>query len=162
MNLKKYAISLILSLLTIITLTACATKEESKTATAAGLLPVGDTYIGIHATNEIIHVDSPSSWTIKDEHKDDTNYNITSVEKTGEKVDKYEVYRLVAEEVYGDIESSFSKREGRNFIIVKDEDTLYFRSIADGNIEGITEKLTNAENKDAIVKKISNYSFKLQ
>ncbi|TRZ39374.1 hypothetical protein CEQ21_07375 (plasmid) [Niallia circulans] len=163
MHYKKKVIGILMCLITVILLAACGSKEESKSnKQAEGLLPVGSTLIGARATKEIIHVDSANTWTVKDEHKDDSNYNITSVEKTGEKVDKYEVYKLVATEVYGDIESSFSKREGRNFIIVKEGDTYYFRSIADGNIEGITENLASSEDKDATVKEISNYTFKLQ
>lgn len=163
MHCKKKVIGFLLCLITIILLAACGSKEENTNKKQAeGLLPIGSTLLGARATNEIIHVDSANTWTVKDEHKDDTNYNITSVEKTGEKVDKYEVYRLVATEVYGDIESSFSKREGRNFIMVKDGDTYYFKSIADETKEGITEKLSLSEDKDATVKEISNYAFKLQ
>lgn len=159
MKLKKIVLSLIFSISTF-ALFGCSysglnTNNES-------LLEKGATYLGKNATSEIINVDSSDSWTIKNKNKDDSNYSVVSVNKTGETVGKYPVVRLVATEVNGDIKSAFAKREGREFITVIDGNEVYFRSIADENRKSIKEKMESSDDPDEYIKKISNYVFTRQ
>ncbi|MGG4263785.1 hypothetical protein [Peribacillus simplex] len=145
---------LIILIVLVLSLSAC--KPESGLSTE---LEKGDTYIGKNATLELIEVNSSDSWTIKSQSKDDTNYTVVSVKETDEKVDKYPVIELKATEVMGDIDSRFAKREGRQFIMIQDEEGLYFKSIAEDIIKEMEEELQKTEEKDELIKNLSNFKF---
>lgn len=122
-------------------------------------LEKGAVYTGENATSEIVKVDSNDSWTIKSRHQDDTNYTIVSVTDTDEEIADFPVITLKSTEVIGNINSSFSKREGRDFIMIKDGSKLYFRSISDENRDSIQGKLKKEEDKKGYLEGISNYQF---
>ncbi|MFB7304577.1 MULTISPECIES: hypothetical protein [Bacillati] len=152
---RQKVLKTVVFFLLIFTLTAC----NSSTSGSLTALKKGETYYGKNATFEMIEVNSNDSWTIKSKDLDDSNYTVVSVEDTGEKVDKYPVIELKATETKGDIDSRFAKKEGRKFIIVKDENEVYFRSVSESNISGIEEKLKKESDKDELIKSISNYIF---
>lgn len=154
MNFRSKASLLTILIGVVLSLSACRSESELSTE-----LEKGDTYIGKNATFELIEVNSSDSWTIKSQSKDDTNYTVVSVEETGEKVDKYPLIELKATEVLGDIDSRFAKREGRQFIMIQDEEGLYFKSIAEDIIKEMEDKLQKTEEKDELIKKISNFKF---
>lgn len=133
----------------------CSSDENS----SAEVLGKDKIYHGKNATHEIIEVNSGTSWTIKSDKKDDTNYSVVTVKETGEEIAGYNVINLTAEEVQGDIESSFAKREGRDFIVVSDESSVYFRSVAEENKQEIEDNLNATENKDQHIMDIANYIF---
>ena len=143
----------------VLLLAACGSTTENNDKKAETLLGENSMYEGIKGTREIIQVNSDGTWTIKLKNKDDSNYNVNTIEKTGEKIDKYSVYNMVATEVNGDIRSALSRREGRKFIVVKDGEVIHLRTVGEKNTEGITDKLKEAEDKDALLTDISNYNF---
>ncbi|APC50380.1 hypothetical protein BME96_19040 (plasmid) [Virgibacillus halodenitrificans] len=150
---KKKIIGLLAGLSIIAVGCGVNSENESK------VLEEGKVYDGKNATHEIIEVESGSNWTVKSDKKDDSNYSVVTVDDTGEEIAGYHVINIKAEEVNGDIESSFAKREGRDFIIVSDEESVYFRSVAEENKSEIEEALKNTDNPDQHVKDISNYIF---
>lgn len=154
---NKIALKMFLFIALTITLYGCsATKADEN---PQNILKADSIYIGVNATKEIIEVDSDNTWTIKSENEDDTNFTVVSVEETGEKIGEFPVVELVAKEVNGDIESSFAKREGRMFIVVNDEDGVFFRSIADENRDSITADLEKTDDPTAHIKDIANFKF---
>ncbi|MEY8742806.1 hypothetical protein AB9M62_25415 [Bacillales bacterium AN1005] len=159
MHIKKKVIGILTGVSLALLLTACGSTTKSSDKKPESLLEVNSTYEGVKGTKEIIQVNSDDTWTVKDKYKDDSNYNVNTLEKTDEKVDKYTVYKIVATEVNGDIRSALSKREGRKFIIVKDGEDIYLRTVSDENTEGITDKLVDAKNKDELLIDIANYSL---
>ncbi|MDM5335799.1 hypothetical protein QUF84_00615 [Fictibacillus enclensis] len=119
----------------------------------------GETYMGKMATDVIIEADSNDSWTVKSKYKDDANYSVVDVKGTGDKVGDYPVINVKATKIIGDIDSQFAKREGRDFITVKDKKVLYFIAVGKENIEGIESKLKKIKDKDDYIKGLSNYKF---
>lgn len=152
----------LLFLIASITFVLFGCSSSKSNASNESILEKNATYIGKNATNEIIKVDSNDSWTIKSQSKDDSNYSVVTVSKTDEKVEKYPVIKLVVNKVSGDINSVFAKREGRNFIVVKDGNEVYFRSISDDNRKSITDKMKQVKDPDEYIKEISNYVFTKQ
>ncbi|WP_260288377.1 hypothetical protein [Peribacillus aracenensis] len=138
----------------ILSLPACKSDSESSIE-----LEKGATYIGKNATFELIEVNSSDSWTIKSQSEDDTNYTVVSVKETGENVGEYPIIELKATEVMGDIDSRFAKREGRQFIMIQDDEGLYFKSIAEDIIKEMEDELQKTEDKDELIKKLSNFKF---
>ncbi|WMX58513.1 hypothetical protein [Peribacillus sp. R9-11] len=135
-------------------LSACKSDSESSNG-----LEKGATYIGKNATFELIEVNSNDSWTIKSQSEDDTNYSVVSVDKTGDTIDEYPIIELTVTEVMGDIDSRFAKREGRQFIMIQDGNDLYFKSISDEIVQEMEEKLKKTDEKDDLIKKLSNFNF---
>lgn len=122
-------------------------------------------YIGKGATDEIIEVQSKETWKVKDMYKDDSNYTIATVKELDEKVDEYPLIELTSKEIYGEV-SSFSRREGRKYILVEDElGDLYFRSISEENIDQVTEELgkrKTLEEKNDYLIEIAKFEFSKQ
>lgn len=137
----------------------CGCSASGSTGSSEGVLDKDTTYLGKNATKEIIEVDSGNTWTIKSENEDDTNYTVVSVEVTDEMIGDFPVVKLVAEEVNGDISSSFAKREGRSYIIAKDGDEVFFRSIAEENKESISSEMETVNDQNEYVKEIANFKF---
>lgn len=140
-------------------LAACSAASGSE---PSGSLEKNETYIGLKATKEIIEVESDSSWKIKSANEDDTNFTVVSVEETGELIGELPVVKLIAEEVSGDISSTFAKREGRSFIYIKDGDEVFFRSIADENRESIASEIEKVDDPVEYIKEIANFKFTKQ
>lgn len=155
---KKRKKTLVLLACMFFILAACSSNADSSSRDSE-ILEKGKTYYGKNATHEIIEVDSETTWTIKSDKKDDTDYSVVNVNETGEEIAGYPVIELVAEEVIGDIESRFAKREGRKFIVVSDETSVYFRSVAEENKDEIRDDLNNSDDKDRHVMDIANYIF---
>lgn len=154
----KKVLSSLLILGTTISLVACSSTGNK----ADSLLEKGNTYFGTHTTDEIIVVDSNDSWTIKNSSMDDSNYTVVSVTETGDKIEDYPIVELKAKEVVGDIDSSFAKREGRKFIIAKDGNDVFFRSISEDNLKGVTGKLEESEDDNEVIKDLANYFFTMK
>lgn len=156
---KKKVIGILSGVIMMLVLAACGSTTENNDKKAESLLEENSMYEGIKGTRELIQVNADGTWTVKLKNKDDSSYNINTIEKTGEKIDKYTVYNMVATEVNGDIRSALSRREGRKFIFVKDGEVIHMRTVGEKNTEGITDKLKEAEDKDALLTDISNYNF---
>lgn len=154
MKKKRICTLFLLSALTFL-LIGCSGKS-------VGILETGKTYIGGFGTNEIIEVVEPNKWTIKNKHKDDTNYTIASISETGEKIGDYPVFRIVGEEIYGDLDSVFAEREGVDYIYVEDEEGVYFESLTKSSREELAKGLSETKDSDGYVKETALYKFKKQ
>lgn len=136
----------------VVLLSGCGNSE-------AGALEKDTKYVGRGATEEIIEVKSDSSWKIKSKNEDDSNYNMVSVTDTGEKLAEYPAIELKITEKSGDIESSFGREEGRDFIYLEDEDVIYFCAFSEDSKEEITKRLEEASDPDEEFKDMSTFTF---
>lgn len=132
--------------------------NSSSTKSSSKILEKG-VYLGKNATKEIIEVSEDTTWTIKSDLKD-SSFNTVSVSDTGKKIDEYPVVKLTIEDTKGDIESYFGTREGRNFLVARENDNVYFIAISDENREEIEKNIVKEkEDKIAYLKRVSKYSF---